>query len=97
MGDVPLDWQDPGQFPPKGGPSACKYTAKEGRGGQVDILTSERGNEGSGDGRGGEVRPPLPEYLRSVYHHSSNTGAMYSGGATAGGAGVDAMLGSGWP
>ena len=102
MGNITSDWEDPGRFSPQGGPSAGKDAAEEDRGGHVDLSVTGRGNEGSGAGRGGDVRPPLPEYRRPVYRHLADTGAMSGGGATAGGrgpggagAGVDEMVGAG--
>ena len=59
---------------------------------QVYQPTSGKGNEGSGDGGGGYVRPLPPEYYRTIYRHSSNTGAMYGGGA----ASADKMVGASW-
>ena len=88
MGNITSDWEDPGRFSPQGGPSAGKDAAEEDRGGHVDLSVTGRGNEGSGAGRGGDVRPPLPEYRRPVYRHLADTGAMSGGGATAGGRGA---------
>ena len=73
-----------------------KDVSKEWHGGQVDLSISGRENEGSGAGGGGDVLPLTTEYCLPVYHHLMNTGAMSGGGATARGAGVDKMVGSGW-
>ena len=55
-GDPPLDWEEPGRFPPQNVPLYGEDTPKERRDGQVDIPTFVRGNEGSGAGGGGNVR-----------------------------------------
>ena len=43
-----------------------------------------------------DIHPPPPEYRIPVYLHSGDTGAISGGGETAGGAGVDEMMGAGW-
>ena len=58
----------------------------------MDLFASRRGNEGSGAGGGVSLMPP--EYYHKVYLHSSYTVAMSGGGETAGGAGVEEMVGS---
>ena len=60
MGDVPSYWEDPGQFSPQGGPSVGKDASKEGHDEQVYLSSAGRGNEFSGIGGGGDVRPPSP-------------------------------------
>ena len=44
-----------------------------------------------------DIHPPPPEYRIPVYLHSGDTGAISGGGETAGGAGVEEMVGSVWP
>ena len=60
VGDVTSDWEDTGSFPPQGGPPDGKYAAEEDRGGQADLSDTVRGNEGSGSGGCGYVRPLTP-------------------------------------
>ena len=57
-------------------------TSDVGQYGQVGLPTDGRGNDGSGFGEGGDIRPPPPEYRRPVYHDFSDTGSMSGGGAT---------------
>ena len=45
VGDVTLYWEDPGRFPPQGGPPAGKYSSEEDRGGHVDLSATGCGNE----------------------------------------------------
>ena len=61
----------------------------------MDLSNTGLGNECSGYGGGGGVCTPFPEYHCPVYRHLADTEAMSGGGATARGAGVDEMLGSG--
>ena len=63
----------------------------------MDLSSTGCVNEESGAGGGGDVIPPPPEYCRPVYIHLEDTLAMYGGGVTAGGAGVNAMVGEGRP
>ena len=60
LGDVPLDWEDPGRFPPQIGPPDGKYESKEVRDVQVDLSTAGRGNTVSGSVGGGDVSPKPP-------------------------------------
>ena len=60
----------------------------------MNLSAAGRGNEGSGNGGGGYVRPPYPEYHCPLYFHSTNTGAMSGGGDMVRGAGGDEMVGA---
>ena len=93
MDGVTSDWEDPGRFPPQGGPSAGKNTAGEEQGRYADLSAAGRINEVSGAGGGGDGHSPLPEYRCPVYCHSADTGAISGGGETAMGEGVDEMVG----
>ena len=97
MGDVPLDWEDPGHFLPQGGLPSGKYAAEEGGDGQVDLSSTGRVYEGSGYGGCGDAHPPLLEYRHPVYFHLADTVAMSGGGETARGASFEDMVGSGRP
>ena len=46
----------------------------------MDLSATGFVNGVSGDGVGGDIRPPPPEYRHPVCKHSANTGAMYGGG-----------------
>ena len=54
----------------------------------MGLTTSGHGDYGSGFGGGGYVRHLTPEYCLPVYRYSSNTEAIYGGGATAGSVGM---------
>ena len=58
----------------------------------MDLSATGCVNEGSQAVRGGDVHTTLPEYHHPVYRHLAYTGAMYSGGSMARGAGVDEMV-----
>ena len=60
MGDIPSDWEEPGQVSPQGFPPAGTYAAEEVNYGQVDLSTAGRGNECSGTGGCGDVINPPP-------------------------------------
>ena len=79
MDDTPLDCEDPGWFPPQGNLSPGNDATKDIRDSQVDLYPAVCGNEGSGTGRRGDVRPTPPEYFHREYQHSDNTGAMSGG------------------
>ena len=95
LGDVPSYWYDPGQVPPQGVPLARNNVANEVQVGQVDISVTVKVYEGSGYVGGGYVCPPPPEYLFPVHFHTADTGAIYGGGETSRGAGVNNMVGTG--
>ena len=61
----------------------------------MDLSAARQGHEVSGSGGGGDVSPPLPEYLHLVHFHSSNNGAMSSSREMARGAGVNDIVGTG--
>ena len=63
----------------------------------MGLTTAVRGDGGSGEERGGDVRPLPPEYRQTVYFHSADTRATYGGRATAGSAGDDGIVGAGRP
>ena len=69
--------------------------SKVGHSRQVGLPTAVGSDDGSGYEGGGYVRPPLPEYCSTLYHDSSNNGAMSGRGAVAGGAGYPMMVWSG--
>ena len=60
----------------------------------MDLSSTGCGNEESGDGGGGDVRPPPPKYCLPVYFHLADTVAMYGGVVTSGGADVNAVVGA---
>ena len=92
MDDVSSGWDYPGRFPSQGIPPSVKDSAIHGRDRQVYLPISGCGNEGSGAGGGGYVRPQTPEYQRPVYRYSSNTRDMSGIRSMAGGAVVDDMV-----
>ena len=59
----------------------------------MDFSSDGRGNEVSRSGGGGDLRHLPPEYHFPVYFHSEDTVAMSGGGVTAGGTGVNDMVG----
>ena len=61
----------------------------------MDLSATGRINEGSGSGRGGDVRHTPPEHRRPVYRHSADTGDISGRRATSRGAGVNDMVVSG--
>ena len=95
MGDVPSDWEDPGQVPPQGVPPGDKDAVEEGHAVQVALSDYGRDNEGSGTRGGGDVFYTPLEYHFPVYRHLADTCAMSGGGEKAGGTDVDEMVGSG--
>ena len=63
----------------------------------MGLSISGQGNDGSRVEKGGEVRPPLPEYHHPVYCHLEDTGDMPGDGALARSAGGGEIVGSGQP
>ena len=94
VGDFPSDWEDPWRIVSQGDPQAGNDAAEEGNDSQVGLSATGSGNEESGTEGGGCVHPPPPEYRRQVYCHSDDYRDKSEGGATAGGAVVNEMVGA---
>ena len=95
LGDDLHDRNDPRRITPQGGPPSGRNEDKAGHVRATGIPAPGCINDKNGDIGGVEICPPPQEHHLSIYHDSSDTGAMYINGMAAGITGVTVVVGAG--